>query len=350
MTAEGCQATRGAGRASLIRVGAARITYERCPRWPAPRRVRSRTSTWADTSASTRAAVVSWGRRPAADARPSQLAADMPGRGYCKRWLAAPTGRPRAPAAARPVWASSATCRRRPAAVVDDQHPLAEPLDVAHVVGGEQQRRAVLGPLGDRKCRSRSLLIMSSPMVGSSSTSSRGLWTSAAATSPRIRSPSDSWRTGVSSERVQPEPLDQLRRAAPAASAGIRWMAARIAERVAQREVPPQLAALPEHDADLAGQPPALRHRVEAAGAHLADGRHQDAGDHLDGGRLAGPVGADVAAPPRPRRSGQLMPSTACTIFLVRRTRPAFCRTTNERRRSANSMIGSVAPCRGSRS
>ena len=50
-----------------------------------------------------------------------------------------------------------------------------------------------------RKCRSRSLLIMSSPIVGSSSTSSRGLCTRAAATSPRIRSPNDSWRTGVSS-------------------------------------------------------------------------------------------------------------------------------------------------------
>ena len=32
----GCQATRGAGRASLIRVGAARITYEQCPRSQAP--------------------------------------------------------------------------------------------------------------------------------------------------------------------------------------------------------------------------------------------------------------------------------------------------------------------------
>jgi hypothetical protein len=48
-----------------------------------------------------------------------------------------------------------------------------------------------------RKCRSRSLLIMSRPIVGSSSTSSRGLCTSAAATSPRIRSPTTAGDGGV---------------------------------------------------------------------------------------------------------------------------------------------------------
>ncbi len=36
-------------------------------------------------------------------------------------------------------------------------------------------------------------------------------------------------------------------------------------------------------------------HRAQPAGAHAARGRHQDAGEHLDGGRLAGAVRADVA-------------------------------------------------------
>ena len=37
------------------------------------------------------------------------------------------------------------------AAAVDEQHPVAEPLDVAHVVGGQQQGGAVLAALGDEE-------------------------------------------------------------------------------------------------------------------------------------------------------------------------------------------------------
>ena len=39
---------------------------------------------------------------------------------------------------------------REPPAV-DEEHPVAEALDVAHVVGGQQQRRPVLAPLGDEE-------------------------------------------------------------------------------------------------------------------------------------------------------------------------------------------------------
>ena len=83
------------------------------------------------------------------------------------------------------------------------------------------------------------------------------------------------------------------------------WMAARIRERLAHRQVPPQLGALAEDHADLARQAPPVGHRVAARRCvAVPAGRHQDAGEHLDRGRLAGAVGADVADRlARPRRS-----------------------------------------------
>jgi len=66
-------------------------------------------------------------------------------------------------------------------------------------------------------------------------------------------------------------------------------------EGLGQRQVPPQLAALAEHDADAAGQLAALADRLEPGDSHEAGGGHQYPGEHLDGRRLAGPVRADVA-------------------------------------------------------
>ena len=66
-------------------------------------------------------------------------------------------------------------------------------------------------------------------------------------------------------------------------------------ERLAQRQVPPQLAALAEDHPDPAGEVAAPAHRLEAAGAHRARGGHEDAGEHLDRGGLPGAVGPDVA-------------------------------------------------------
>ena len=66
-------------------------------------------------------------------------------------------------------------------------------------------------------------------------------------------------------------------------------------ERVAQRQVPPQRGALAEDDAEPARQLGALPAGVEPGDPQPAAGRHQDAGEHLDGGGLARTVGADVA-------------------------------------------------------
>ena len=72
-------------------------------------------------------------------------------------------------------------------------------------------------------------------------------------------------------------------------------MAPKQPEGVREGQVPPQLAALAEHRADPAHENRALPHRFEAADLHPSGGRHEDAHQHLDGGRLSGTVGADVA-------------------------------------------------------
>ena len=66
-------------------------------------------------------------------------------------------------------------------------------------------------------------------------------------------------------------------------------------ERLAQRQVPPQLRTLAEDHADPQRQPGALRHRGQAAHRHLAGRGRQHSGEHLEGRRLAGAVRADVA-------------------------------------------------------
>src|SRR5262249_61334524 len=66
-------------------------------------------------------------------------------------------------------------------------------------------------------------------------------------------------------------------------------------ERLVEREIPPELRALAEHDADVPGQPRALRHRLEAADPHRSARRIENPREHLQGRRLAGAVGPDVA-------------------------------------------------------
>ena len=67
-------------------------------------------------------------------------------------------------------------------------------------------------------------------------------------------------------------------------------------EGVLQRQVPPQLAALTKDDSEVASQGATIGHRVQSTRPHLPRRWHQDAGQHLDRGRLAGPVGTYVSA------------------------------------------------------
>jgi hypothetical protein len=66
-------------------------------------------------------------------------------------------------------------------------------------------------------------------------------------------------------------------------------------ERLGEGEVPPELAALAEDDADVERVALALPPGDQAVHFDLPGGRHQDAGQHLDRGGLAGAVGAEVA-------------------------------------------------------
>ena len=173
-----------------------------------------------------------------------------------------------------------------------------------------------------RNVRSRSLLTRSSPMVGSSSTSSSGECSSAAVTSPRIRWPSESCRTGVarngsmssssthSSSRGSPgrrPAAGGWRRAAGTTRAAAGPTTAGCAGRTRRRSGGPARAAAAPGPARTPGP---------------ARGRHQHPGEHLDRGRLAGPVGADEADA-LARRDRNVIPSTAATTSRFRRSRPA---------------------------
>ena len=84
-----------------------------------------------------------------------------------------------------------------PAVVDHDQAP-AQPLDVGQVVRRQHDRRVAGAPSAARNARTACLLTRSSPIVGSSRNSTSGPCSSAAVSSPRIRWPSESCRTGMS--------------------------------------------------------------------------------------------------------------------------------------------------------
>ena len=66
-------------------------------------------------------------------------------------------------------------------------------------------------------------------------------------------------------------------------------------EAFVEREVPPELGALTEDDADVEGVPDPFLVGDDAVDDDRPGGRREDPGEHLDGRRLAGAVRADVA-------------------------------------------------------
>ena len=66
-------------------------------------------------------------------------------------------------------------------------------------------------------------------------------------------------------------------------------------EALDQRQVPPQLAPLPEHDPDAPSERDASAHRHKPGDLDVAGRRRQDAGEHLDRRRLPGAVRSEVA-------------------------------------------------------
>ena len=138
-----------------------------------------------------------------------------------------------------------------------------------------------------RNSRTLALLTTSSPIVGSSRYSTSGSCSSAAAMSPRIRCPSDSCRTGTSNSVAEVEEFDAAVQVL--AVPGVRDPVHPVHQpvRVDQRQVPPQGGALPEDHPDPARQPRPLPRRVDAGDPQPAAARGEDAGQHLDRGRLA---------------------------------------------------------------
>ena len=95
-------------------------------------------------------------------------------------------------------------------------------------------------------------------------------------------------------QRREVEERDQFIAGSPVALAGNAVDLAQEVERLDHGEVPPELGALPEDDADAGDVGDAVF--PGHAPFHLAAAavRHEDAGEDLDGGGLAGAVGADV--------------------------------------------------------
>ena len=116
-------------------------------------------------------------------------------------------------------------------------------------------------------------------------------------------------------------------------------------ERVTQREVPPQLTALPEDHAHPPGERTAAAPGSSPADSHVAGCRHEHAGEHLDGGGLPRAVRPDVAdhlAPAGPRTDTS---TAALTVALVRRTvqAPADGRRLREIAHLDTAMVSSRA-------
>ncbi len=91
-------------------------------------------------------------------------------------------------------------------------------------------------------------------------------------------------------ELVQPEQLAKEPEIGPVASLRNAVDVAEQIERIPQRQVPPQLGALAEHDADPLRYSRATAMRGEAEYLRPTGARDQDAGQHLDGRRLAGAI------------------------------------------------------------
>lgn len=179
--------------------------------------------------------------------------------------------------------------------MVHVEHPVAEPLDVAHVVGGQQERGPTLGAFMDEE--------LAQPLFAQDVEADGGFVKDEQIGGVKQRrgdlgahplAQRELTDRGV--ERLAHlELFDEVLGAGPGRD-GVEPVNGREdRERLAQRQVPPQLRALSEDDTDAAGQLATLADGLEPTGSHQARRRDQDAGEHLDRGGLTGPVGSDVA-------------------------------------------------------
>ena len=145
-----------------------------------------------------------------------------------------------------------------------------------------------------RNSRMRSFTATSRPMVGSSRKMMAGLCISATARSARIRWPSESRRADWRRILLQPEHLGEVGEVLAVGFFGHLVDIPQEREGFDHRDVPPQLGALAEDDADVFRVPHPFLVRVKAVDADLAAGGQEDSGEHLDRRGFAGPVRADI--------------------------------------------------------
>ena len=233
---------------------------------------RSRSSTRAVTAATTAAAVVSSGRNAEVLAQPVGLHRPQRWCRGCRSSGGPGSARSTTSTRSAPtrVTRSGQRAVEGDPAVVDDEDPVAEPLDVGQVVRGEQHGRAALGALADQEA-AQSLLahqvqadgrLVEHEQLRRVQQGGRDL---AAHPLPE-RQLAD---RGVQ-ERLHLEQRDALVEPRLPGRGGQPVDRGQQPERLAQRQVPPQLAALAEHRPDPARERGALADRLQAADLHRA--------------------------------------------------------------------------------
>src|SRR5215211_1172519 len=181
------------------------------------------------------------------------------------------------------------------APVVDDKHPLAEALDVGEVVRREENRHAALAVHLSQK--------VADPCLRDHVEADRRL-----VEEQDLRVVQHRRRelaTHALAERKLPDGRGQERRHLQPLDEGVEVAAVAVGrhavdvaeqlEGVLERQVPPQLDALAEDNADPARELDPLPRRLDAGHAYPTAARDEDPGQHLHRGRLPRAVGADIA-------------------------------------------------------
>ncbi len=179
--------------------------------------------------------------------------------------------------------------------VIDHHEAAAQPLDVGEIVRGEHQRR-VAGVAEAREEAPHRLLahhveadrrLVEEQHLRAVQQRRRELAAHALTERELAHRRLD--------ERVEVEQLAALREPRCVLGGGNAVDVAQQRERITERQIPPELRALAEHDADPARELQALGHRLVAAHARESAGRIQHAREHLERRRFSGAVRADVA-------------------------------------------------------
>ena len=203
--------------------------------------------------------------------------------------------------------------------------PLAEPLDVGEVVGGEQHGGALLAVHLDEELAHRLLADHVEPdgrLVEEQDrrvVEQRGGELAAHALAERQLA------HGRVEQRAEVEPVGEARRGSRRGGRpGTRYTWRSRSKLSRSGRSHHSCERWPNTTPMRRGQLGALAARLEPVDAHVPAGRHEDAGEHLDGRRLPGAVRADVADHRAALDLRGRCRRRPCTSSRRRRTRPAL--------------------------